>query len=37
VIEGPAIVEAPASTFAIAPGRRARLDQHLIYHLEVAP
>jgi N-methylhydantoinase A/acetone carboxylase beta subunit len=32
-IEGPAIVESPSSTFAVPPGRRARLDRHLIYHL----
>jgi N-methylhydantoinase A/acetone carboxylase beta subunit len=34
VIAGPAIVESPADTLAIPPGRRARLDQHLIFHLE---
>jgi N-methylhydantoinase A/oxoprolinase/acetone carboxylase beta subunit len=34
VVDGPAIVESPASTFAIPPGRRARLDEHLIFHLE---
>ena len=34
VIAGPAIVESPADTLAVPPGRRARLDQHLIFHLE---
>ena len=34
VIPGPAIVESPADTLAIPPGRRARLDQHRIFHLE---
>jgi N-methylhydantoinase A/oxoprolinase/acetone carboxylase beta subunit len=33
-IAGPAIVESPADTLAIPPGRAARLDQHRIFHLE---
>jgi acetone carboxylase beta subunit len=32
-IEGPAIVESVATTFAIPPGRSARLDRHQIFHL----
>jgi acetone carboxylase beta subunit len=32
-IEGPAIVESVATTFAIPPGRTARLDRHQIFHL----
>ncbi len=32
-IEGPAIVESTATTFAIPPGRTARLDRHQIFHL----
>ena len=32
-IEGPAIVESVATTFAIPPGRAARLDGHQIFHL----
>lgn len=32
-ISGPAIVESPATTFAIPPGRSARLDSHRIFHL----
>ncbi|MGO9321747.1 MAG: hydantoinase/oxoprolinase family protein [Solirubrobacteraceae bacterium] len=32
-IHGPAIVEHSATTFAIPPGRRARLDAHQIFHL----
>jgi N-methylhydantoinase A/oxoprolinase/acetone carboxylase beta subunit len=34
-VEGPAIVEHVATTFAIPPGRVATLDQHQIFHLEV--
>jgi N-methylhydantoinase A/oxoprolinase/acetone carboxylase beta subunit len=34
VVTGPAIVESPADTLAVPPGRSARLDQHLIFHLE---
>jgi acetone carboxylase, beta subunit len=34
VIAGPAIVESPADTLAIPPGRRATLDQHRIFHLD---
>jgi acetone carboxylase beta subunit len=32
-ITGPAIVESVATTFAIPPGRGARLDRHQIFHL----
>jgi acetone carboxylase, beta subunit len=32
-IDGPAIVEHSATTFAIPPGRRATLDAHHIFHL----
>jgi acetone carboxylase, beta subunit len=32
-IDGPAIVEHSATTFAIPPGRRATLDSHHIFHL----
>jgi acetone carboxylase beta subunit len=32
-ITGPAVVESVATTFAIPPGRRARLDRHQIFHL----
>jgi N-methylhydantoinase A len=32
-ISGPAIVEHSATTFAIPPGRAARLDAHGIFHL----
>ncbi len=32
-IEGPAIVEHSATTFAVPPGRRASLDSHHIFHL----
>ena len=33
VVEGPAIIESPADTFAIPPGRAARLDRNRIFHL----
>ena len=32
-IAGPAIVESVATTFALPPGRTARLDRHQIFHL----
>ena len=35
-IEGPAIVEHSATTFAIPPGRTARLDAHQIFHLSAS-
>jgi acetone carboxylase, beta subunit len=35
-IAGPAIIESPADTFAIPPGRVARLDRRRIFHLESA-
>jgi N-methylhydantoinase A/oxoprolinase/acetone carboxylase beta subunit len=34
VVRGPAIVESPADTLAVPPGRSARLDEHRIFHLE---
>jgi acetone carboxylase beta subunit len=36
-VVGPAIVESVATTFAISPGRRARLDRHGIFHLTSDP
>jgi N-methylhydantoinase A/acetone carboxylase beta subunit len=33
-VEGPAIIESPADTFAIPPGRTARLDRNRIFHLQ---
>jgi acetone carboxylase, beta subunit len=35
-IDGPAIVESVATTFAIPPDRSARLDRHQIFHLGAA-
>ena len=32
-VAGPAIVESPATTLAVPPGRSARLDGHRIFHL----
>ncbi len=34
VVQGPAIIESPADTFAIPPDREARLDRNRIFHLE---
>jgi acetone carboxylase beta subunit len=34
VVEGPAVIESPADTFAIPPGRLARLDGNRVFHLE---
>jgi acetone carboxylase beta subunit len=33
VIEGFSIVESPSTTFVVPTGRRARLDEHRIFHL----
>ena len=35
-VEGPAVLESPATTFAIPPGRKATLDRHQIFHLSRA-
>jgi acetone carboxylase beta subunit len=35
-VRGPAIVEHSATTFAIPPGRSARLDRHQIFHLSAS-
>jgi len=32
-IAGPAVIESPADTFAVPPGRRVRLDSNRIFHL----
>src|SRR5437764_6128807 len=34
IVEGPAVIESPADTFAIPPGRRARLGGNRVFHLE---
>jgi acetone carboxylase beta subunit len=36
VVEGPAVLESPATTFTVPPGRRALLDEHQIFHMEGA-
>jgi acetone carboxylase, beta subunit len=33
VLRGPAVVEAPASTMVVPPGRSVRLDKHRIFHM----
>ncbi len=35
IIKGPAVIESPASTMMIPPGRSARLDEHRIFHISV--
>jgi acetone carboxylase, beta subunit len=35
-VEGPAVLESPATTFVVPPGTRAALDRHQIFHLEAA-
>ncbi len=33
-LEGPAVIEAPATTLVVPPGARVKLDKHRIFHLE---
>jgi N-methylhydantoinase A/oxoprolinase/acetone carboxylase beta subunit len=35
-VAGPAVIESPADTFAVPPGRAVRLDRHRIFHLKEA-
>ncbi len=35
VINGPAVIEAPATTLVVPPGYRVKLDKHRIFHMEV--
>jgi acetone carboxylase beta subunit len=35
IIEGPAIIEAPATTLVVPPNYRVNLDKHRIFHMEV--
>ncbi|MBD3256372.1 MAG: hydantoinase/oxoprolinase family protein [Candidatus Lokiarchaeota archaeon] len=35
VIDGPAVIEAPATTLLLPPGFRVELDKHRIFHMEV--
>ena len=35
IINGPAVVEAPATTLLVPPGNQAKLDKHRIFHLGV--
>ena len=35
IIQGPAIIEAPATTLVVPPGYRVKLDKHRIFHMEV--
>ena len=37
VIEGPAIIEEPTTTFLLLPGQRATTDQHGNYIAEIRP
>lgn len=35
IINGPAVIEAPATTLLVPPGFRVKLDKHRIFHMEV--
>ncbi|MFW9876838.1 MAG: hydantoinase/oxoprolinase family protein, partial [Candidatus Thorarchaeota archaeon] len=35
LIQGPAIIEAPATTLVVPPGYKVNLDKHRIFHMEV--
>ena len=35
VIDGPAVIEAPATTLVVPPGFRVKFDKHRIFHMEV--
>jgi N-methylhydantoinase A/oxoprolinase/acetone carboxylase beta subunit len=35
VVRGPAVVESPASTMLVPPGRSARLDEYRIFHMNI--
>lgn len=35
IIDGPAVIEAPATTLVVPPNYRVKLDKHRIFHMEV--
>ena len=35
VVEGPSVIEAPASTLVVPDGRSVRLDEHRIFHMSI--
>ena len=35
IIEGPSVIEAPATTLLVPPGYKVKLDKHRVYHMEV--
>jgi N-methylhydantoinase A/acetone carboxylase beta subunit len=35
IVNGPAVIEAPATTLLVPPGFRVKLDKHRIFHMEV--
>lgn len=35
IVDGPAVIEAPATTLLVPPGFRVKLDKHRIFHMEV--
>ena len=35
IVNGPAVIEAPATTLLVPPGIRVKLDKHRIFHMEV--
>lgn len=36
IVDGPAVIEAPATTLVVPPGYRVTLDKHRIFHMEVS-
>ena len=35
ILDGPAVIEAPATTLVVPPDFRVKLDKHRIFHMEV--
>ena len=35
IVDGPAVIEAPATTLVVPPNYRVKLDKHRIFHMEV--
>ncbi len=36
IVNGPAVIEAPATTLLVPPGYKVKLDKHRIFHMEVS-
>ncbi len=35
IVDGPAVIEAPATTLVVPPNYRVKLDKHRVFHMEV--